>query len=107
MEQSNQPQPSKRTLDTGTEFVSRDRVILVEPFNADDNPNFKPKSPRQSRVVLFTRSFLSPRTPEDFARDHGFVLLEKDRVALNPDHFSTDPNKDDVARQRTTRRPVI
>jgi hypothetical protein len=91
MEQSQQPQQSKKSLDTGTKFITRDRVVLVEPFNADDNPNFKPKSPRQSRVVLFTRSFLSPKTPEDFARDHGFFFLEKDRVAINPDHFSTDP----------------
>jgi hypothetical protein len=100
MEQSQQPQQSKKSLDTGTEFITRDRVVLVEPFNADDNPNFKPKSPRQSRVVLFTRSFLSPKTPEDFARDHGFFFLEKDRVAINPDHFSTDPSKDDVLHVR-------
>ena len=94
-----QPQP-KKSLDTGTEFVTRDRVVLVEPFNPDDNPNFKVKSVRQSRIVLFTRSFLSPKTPEDFVKDHGFVFLEKDRVAINPDHFSSDPGKDDVLHVR-------
>jgi hypothetical protein len=101
MEQSQQPQPSvKPPLDTGTEIVPRERVVLVEPFNPDDNPNFKPKGVRQSRVVLFTRSFLSPKTPEDFVRDHGFLLLEKDRVAINPDHLPSDPGKDEVLHVR-------
>jgi hypothetical protein len=100
MEQSQQPQQPKKSLDTGTEFVTRDRVVLVEPFNAGDNPNFKPKSVRQSRIVLFTRSFLSPKTLEEFVKDHGFVFLEQDRVAINPDHFSTDPDKDDVLHVR-------
>lgn len=99
MEQS--PQPSmKPPLDTGTEILPRERVVLVEPFNPDDNPNFKPKGVRQSRVVLFARSFLSPKTPEDFVRDHGFILLEKDRVAIIPDHLSTDPGKDEVIHVR-------
>jgi hypothetical protein len=101
MEQSQQPQSSmKPPLDTGTEILPRERVVLVEPFNPDDNPNFKPKGVRQSRVVLFGRSFLSPKTPEEFVKDHGFVLIEKDRVAINPDHLSTEPGKDEVLHVR-------
>jgi hypothetical protein len=38
-------------------------------------------------VVLFNRSFLSPEPPEHFVKIHGFISLEADGVAINPNQI--------------------
>jgi hypothetical protein len=84
---------SEEFIDTGSELVLRKNVVLIEPFNPEDNPKIKPKTARNSRVALFDRSFLAPKSPEDFVTEYGFVLIENDRVAVNSDHIVTDANR--------------
>jgi hypothetical protein len=95
-----QPQPHEQTeetadIDTGSEIVSREQVVLVEPFNAEDHPNIRTRGTHTSRVVLLRRSFLAPEPPEHFVKVYGFVSIEKDGVAINPDHIPKDPHEDD------------
>jgi hypothetical protein len=104
MEQSQQPQPEPKDdnddIDTGSEIVSRRRILLVEPFNPEENPHLRTRGTHTSRVVLLRRSFLSPMAPEQFVEKHGFVSVEKDRVAINPDYIPKDPDEDEILHVR-------
>ena len=102
MEQSQpQEQAEESTdIDTGSEIVSREQVVLVEPFNAEDHPHIRTRGTHTSRVVLFKRSFLAPEPSEHFVKVHGFVSLERDRVAVNPDHIAKNPREDDILHVR-------
>jgi hypothetical protein len=51
-------------------------------------------------VVLFNRSFLSPEPPEHFVKIHGFISLEADGVAINPNQIPKDPREDDTLHVR-------
>jgi hypothetical protein len=99
MEQSQQPQPEQKDehddIDTGSEFVSRADIVLVQPFNPNENPQIRARGTHTCRVVLFERSFLAPTTPQEFIEKHGFVSLAEDGVALNPDHLGRRPGQND------------
>jgi hypothetical protein len=104
MDQSQQPQPEQDQdhddIDTGSEIVSRRRILLVEPFNAEENPHLRTRGTHTSRVVLLKRSFLAPMEPEKFVKEHGFVSVEQDKVAINPDFIPKDTNEDEILHVR-------
>ena len=104
MEQSQQPQPEQKEehddIDTGSEIVSRKRILLVEPFNAEENPHLRTRGTHTSRVVLLKRSFLAPMEPEKFVKEHGFLSIDQDKVAINPDYIPKDPDADEILHVR-------
>jgi hypothetical protein len=104
MDQSQQPQPEQNQdhddIDTGSEIVSRRRILLVEPFNPEENPHLRTRGTHTSRVVLLKRSFLAPMEPEKFVKEHGFVSVDQDRVAVNPDYIPKDPDEDEILHVR-------
>jgi hypothetical protein len=101
MDQSQQPQLEEHDdIDTGSEIVSRKRILLVEPFNPEENPHLRTRGTHTSRVVLLKRSFLAPMEPEKFIKEHGFVSIDQDKVAINPDYIPKDPDADEILHVR-------
>jgi hypothetical protein len=104
MDQSQQPQPEPKEehddIDTGSEIVSRKRILLVEPFNPEENPHLRTRGTHASRVVLLKRSFLAPMEPEKFVKEHGFVSIDQDKVAINPDYIPKDLDEDEILHVR-------
>lgn len=69
----------------GRRHVPRDQIALVERFDPEANPKFKTSRDFKSRVVMRNRdSILIEETPQAFAEANGFLMIEADKVALNP-----------------------
>jgi hypothetical protein len=69
----------------GRHLVPGENIALVEPFDLNANPQFKPHKEFKSRIVLLNRvTVLAEATPEEFAAAHGFRVLPEDGVAANP-----------------------
>lgn len=75
-----------KTITIGKRLIPIEHIALVEGFDPDANPNFRPERAYKGRVVLVDReSVLVEQEPKAFAEAHGFRMVRDDNVALNPD----------------------
>jgi hypothetical protein len=75
----------QKVITIGRRLVPAEQIALVEPFDPEANPSFKPDKPFKARVVLINRdNVLSEASPQEFADGHGFRMLTEDNVATNP-----------------------
>ena len=76
----------EKSMIIGREHVSTKNIALVEPYVPADNAAIKSSKTFKARVVLRDNSsILDEATPEEFAKQHGFRMIPKDGVAINPD----------------------
>jgi hypothetical protein len=69
----------------GKRLVPAEQIALVETFNPEGNPEFKPEREYKARVILLNRdTVLMETAPEQFAEASGVHLLVDDNVAINP-----------------------
>jgi hypothetical protein len=69
----------------GRRLVPLEQIVLVEPFDPESNPEFKPEKPFKARLVLVSRdNILAEFTPQEFAATYGFRMLPDDGMAANP-----------------------
>jgi hypothetical protein len=62
-----------------------EQIALVEPFDPNANPDFKPHKEFKSRVVLLNRDVvLSEMTLDEFVEAHRFGRLREDNLVSNP-----------------------
>jgi len=69
----------------GKRLVTAEQIALVEPFDPESNPEFKPEKDYKARVVLLNRdTVLTETTPKEFSEANGFYLLTDENVAVHP-----------------------
>jgi hypothetical protein len=70
----------------GTRLIPKKHIVFIEAFDpATANPRFNSPKEFRGRLVLLNRdSVLTEATVEAFAEEHGFRLLEADKLAANP-----------------------
>lgn len=69
----------------GKRLVPMEQIALVESFEPNSNPDFKPEKEFKSRIVLLNRdTVLSEIEPREFTKSHGLLMLEEDAIAVNP-----------------------
>jgi hypothetical protein len=70
----------------GTRLIPKKQIAFIEAFDpASANPRFNSSKEFHGRLVLLNRdSALTEATVEAFAEEHGFRLLEADKLAANP-----------------------
>ena len=79
-------------ITVGRRLIPREHIVLVEPFDANANPNFQTTRDYKGRVVLVNRdSVLIEETPKAFADANSLRMLADDGVATNPAiHFRVE-----------------
>lgn len=66
--------------------MSREDIVLVEPYVPSSEPPVKSGKTLKARIVRrIGRPFLTEMTPQEFAAQHDFRMLSEDDVAINPD----------------------
>jgi hypothetical protein len=66
-------------------LVTAEQIALVEPFDPESNPEFKPEKDYKARVVLLNRdTVLLQTSPQEFSETNGFHFLADENVAVSP-----------------------
>lgn len=69
----------------GKRLIPIEHIAFVEPYDPSSNPKLQTSRDYKARIVMINReSVLTEQTPQSFAEQYGFRMLEQDQIATNP-----------------------